>query len=52
MVVRAEDERVVPIPHESIRRRLRQMFAGVEGSMAEDPIAGRRAEAAHDTADW
>lgn len=43
VVVRVEGEHVVLIPRATIKRRLQQMFAGVEGSMAE-----RRAEAAGD----
>lgn len=50
VVVAVEGEQVVLIPRDAIKRRLRQMFAGVEGSMAEDLIAERQAEAAQDAA--
>jgi AbrB family looped-hinge helix DNA binding protein len=43
VVVATEGEQVVLITHDAIKRRLRRMFAGVQGSMAEDLIAGRRA---------
>jgi AbrB family looped-hinge helix DNA binding protein len=49
VVVRVEGEQVVLIPHEAIKRRLRRMFADIEGSMAEELIAERRAEARRDT---
>lgn len=48
VVVRIEGERVVLIPRAAIKRRLRRMFAGLEGSMAEELMAERRAEAAGD----
>lgn len=50
VVVRVEGECVVLIPREVIKRRLRQMFVGVAGSMAEDLIAERRVEVARDAA--
>jgi antitoxin component of MazEF toxin-antitoxin module len=48
VVVRVEGDHVVLIPRATIKRRLRQMFAGVEGSMSEELMAERRAEAASD----
>ena len=48
VVVRIEGDHVELIPRAAIKRRLRQMFAGDEGSMAEELIAERRAEAAAD----
>lgn len=48
VVLRIEGEQVVLTPCEAIKRRLRQMFAGIEGSMAEELMAERRAEAARD----
>lgn len=50
VVISVEGEQVVLIPHDAIKRRLRRMFASVEGSMAEDLIAERRSEVAHDAA--
>lgn len=47
LVVSAQGEQVVLIPHNAIKRRLRRIFDGVEGSMAEELIAERQAEAAH-----
>ncbi len=48
IVVRLEGEQVVLIPRDAIKRRLRRMFAGIEGSMAEELIADRQAEVARD----
>ena len=50
LVVRVEDGRVVLIPRDAIKRRLREMFADVEGSMADELIAERREEAAREAA--
>lgn len=50
VVVRVEGDRVVLIPRAAIRRRLRAMFADVPGSMADELLADRRAEAARDSA--
>ena len=50
LIVRVEGERVVLIPRDAIKRRLRQMFAEVEGSMAAELIAERHEEAARETA--
>jgi len=49
-VVRVEGEQVVIVPREAVKRRLRQMFSGVAGSMADELIAERRAEARRDAA--
>jgi hypothetical protein len=49
-VVRVEDGCVVLIPRDAIKRRLREMFADVEGSMADELIAERREEAAREAA--
>ncbi|MGH2443860.1 MAG: AbrB/MazE/SpoVT family DNA-binding domain-containing protein [Chloroflexota bacterium] len=43
VLVLLEGETVVLISRDAIRRRLQQMFAAVEGSMAEELIAERRA---------
>jgi AbrB family looped-hinge helix DNA binding protein len=48
VVVHVDGEHVVLIPRAAIKRRLRQMFAGVDGSMADELMAERRAEAAGD----
>lgn len=48
IVVRLEGEQAVLIPRDAIKRRLRRMFAGIQGSMAEELIAARQAEAARD----
>jgi len=50
IVVGLEGEQVVLISGDAIKRRLRRMFAGIEGSMAEELIADRQAEAARDVA--
>jgi AbrB family looped-hinge helix DNA binding protein len=50
LIVRLEGDRVVLIPRAAIKRHLRQMFADVDGSMAEELLAERRDEAARDTA--
>lgn len=42
VVVATEGEQVVLITHDAIKRRLQRMFAGVQGSMAQDLIAERR----------
>jgi AbrB family looped-hinge helix DNA binding protein len=44
-LIRVEGERVVLIPRAAIRARLRNMFADVDGSMAEELMAERREEA-------
>jgi AbrB family looped-hinge helix DNA binding protein len=50
LIVRLEGEKVVLIPIDAIKRRLRQMFSDVEGSMAEELLAERRDEAAREIA--
>lgn len=50
MVVRLEDENVVLIARDVIKRRLQRMFAGIERSMAEELIAERRVGTAHNVA--
>jgi AbrB family looped-hinge helix DNA binding protein len=45
LVVRVEGERIVLTPREAIRRRLQELFAEVEGSMADELLAERRDEA-------
>jgi AbrB family looped-hinge helix DNA binding protein len=52
LVVRVEGERVVLIPRDAIKRRLREMFAHVDGSMAGELIAERREEAAREAASF
>jgi AbrB family looped-hinge helix DNA binding protein len=45
LVVRVEGDRIVLTPREAIKRRLHEMFSGIEGSMSEELIAERRIEA-------
>jgi hypothetical protein len=49
VVVRLEGARVVLTTREGIKRQLQQMFSGMAGSMAEELIAERRAEAKRET---
>jgi hypothetical protein len=42
---------VLLLPREAVRRRLREMFAGVRESMADELIRDRRASAARESAD-
>jgi AbrB family looped-hinge helix DNA binding protein len=44
VVVQLEGERVVLTARDAIKHHLQHMFSGVDGSMAEDLIAERRAE--------
>ena len=46
LVARVEGGGLVLVPKEAIRRRLRDRFAGVQGSMADELIKERREEAA------
>jgi AbrB family looped-hinge helix DNA binding protein len=46
LVALVEGEAVVLVPRAAIKTRLRSMFAGVRGSMRDDLVAERRAEAA------
>ncbi len=48
VVLRLDGEQVVLIPLHAIKRRLRRMFAGIEGSMAKELIADRQAAVARD----
>jgi hypothetical protein len=50
VVIRLEGERVVLTAREAIKGQLRRLFSGVEGSMADELIAERRAEARRETA--
>lgn len=45
LVALVEGGGVLLLPRSEIKRRLRSMFAGVEGSMASELIAERRREA-------
>ena len=46
--LRVEGERVVLMTVDAARHRLREMFSGVQGSLAEELIAERRDEARPD----
>ncbi len=46
LVALVEDGGVLLLPRGEVKRRLRRMFAGVEGSLASELIAERRREAA------
>ena len=48
LVALVEDGALLLVPKEVIRRRLRDRFARVEGSMADELIAQRREEAARE----
>ena len=48
LVALVEGEAVVLVPRSAIKARLRSIFAGVDGSMREELIAERRADAARD----
>ncbi len=48
LVALVEGEAVVLVPRSAIKTRLRSMFAAAEGSMRDELIAERRAEAARD----
>jgi AbrB family looped-hinge helix DNA binding protein len=50
LLVRLEGERVVLTPRDAAKKRLRRMFEGVDGSMAEELIAERRREAEREVA--
>ncbi|MDQ2745594.1 MAG: AbrB/MazE/SpoVT family DNA-binding domain-containing protein, partial [Chloroflexota bacterium] len=52
IVVRLEGEQVVLIPRDTVKRRLRRMFAGIDGSMTEGLIADRQVEAARGATPW
>jgi AbrB family looped-hinge helix DNA binding protein len=45
LAVLVDDGAVVLVPRDVVRKRLRAMFAGVKGSMSEELMAERRAEA-------
>lgn len=45
MVAVVENGAVKFLPRDAVKEQLRAMFAGVEGSMADDLIAERRAQA-------
>jgi len=47
--LRVEGERIVLMTVDSARRRLREMFSGVPGSLSAELIAERRDEARRDT---
>lgn len=44
LTLRVEGERVILVPRTAVKRRLREMFAGVQESMAEELIASRRVD--------
>jgi AbrB family looped-hinge helix DNA binding protein len=46
LVLRVEGDHIELIPREAIEQRLHAMFVDVEGSMADELIAERHAEAA------
>jgi AbrB family looped-hinge helix DNA binding protein len=48
LVARVEGGALMLVPKEAIRRRLRDRFAPVEGSMADELIKERREEAARE----
>ena len=48
LVALVEGEAVVLVPRSAIKTRLRSMFAATGGSMRDELIAERRAEAARD----
>jgi AbrB family looped-hinge helix DNA binding protein len=48
LVALIEGEGVVLLPREAVKRRLQGMFAGTPGSMVDDLIRDRRAEAARE----
>lgn len=50
VVMRIEEDHVVLISRDAIKRRLQGMFAGIQGSMSEELITERRAKAASDLA--
>jgi AbrB family looped-hinge helix DNA binding protein len=45
LVAMVEGEGVLLLPRDAVKRRLRQMFAGVRTSLADELIADRRAAA-------
>lgn len=49
LVALVDQGAVVLAPRHVLRRRLRAMFAGVEGSLADELLADRRAEASAET---
>jgi AbrB family looped-hinge helix DNA binding protein len=51
LVALVEGEAVVLVPRSAIKSRLRSMFADTGGSMRDELLAERRAEAARDAAD-
>lgn len=50
LVALVEGEAVVLVPRSAIKARLRSMFSSAGGSMADELIAERRAEAARENA--
>ena len=48
LVALVEGEAIVLLPREAVKRRLQGMFADVQGSVVDDLIDGRRAEAARE----
>jgi AbrB family looped-hinge helix DNA binding protein len=49
LVAVVEGDGVLLLPRDAVKRRLRGMFAGVEGSMADELIRDRRAAAAEES---
>ncbi|HTE66214.1 MAG TPA: AbrB/MazE/SpoVT family DNA-binding domain-containing protein [Candidatus Binatia bacterium] len=51
LVALVEGEGVLLLPQDAVKRRLRQMFAGVRTSMTDELIRDRRAAAAEESRD-
>lgn len=51
LVAVLEQDGVLLLPREAVKRRLRGMFAGVKVSMADELMQDRRAAAAEESAD-
>ena len=49
LVALVEGEGVLLLPRDAVKRRLRQMFAGVKTSLADELIRDRRAAAAEES---
>jgi AbrB family looped-hinge helix DNA binding protein len=49
LVALVEGEGVLLLPHDAVKRRLRQMFAGVRTSMTDELIRDRRAAATEES---
>ena len=51
LVALIQDDGVLLLPRQAVKKRLRDLFAGVDGSLSAELVADRRAAAAAEAAD-